>query len=580
MTLLRGLIIGLAPIWALVATIQPAMAQTTELVSVDSVGGQGNSISFLPSISADSRFVVFASFANNLVAGDTNGRMDIFVHDRQTGVTERVNVDSAGNQALDFDSDRPSISADGRFVAFDSHAGNLVANDTNPNGQNDIFVHDRLTGITELVSVDSAGNQGFNFSFFASISADGRFVAFDSASQLAVGDTNGAVDVFVHDRLTGETELVSVDSAGTQGNGNRPKISADGRFVAFESFASNLVAGDTNGDWDVFVHDRLTGVTERVSVDSAGNQGNNFSFRPSISADGRFVAFDSRANNLATGDTNGRDDVFVRDRQNGVTELVSANLSGTLGNNFSVRPSISADGRFVAFDSLSSNLVAGDTNGQFDIFVRNRGSANQPPVADAGPDQNVTATGATGALVTLDGSGSSDPDGDSLTYGWSGPSGIANGVGPTVSLPLGTHVITLEVDDGTEIDSDVVQITVLFDFLGFRQPVESYPVLNTAKAGRSIPIKWQVSDGAGGFLGDLGIVAALQFAPVSCDAEDGAFENPVDADDSGNSGLRYDTVDEQYIYSWKTAKGMKDTCHLFGLTLTDGTTHLVRFKLK
>ena len=345
------------------------------------------------------------------------------------------------------------------------------------------------------------------------------------------------------------------------------------------------MAGDTSFNTDIFVHDRQTGTTELVSVDSAGSQqGNQANVVPSISADGRYVSFYSRANNLVAGDTNGFTDIFVHDRQTGVTERVSVDSAGNqAGGGESFSPSISADGRFVAFYSQSNNLVAGDTNDAFDIFVHDRGLViNTPPVSNAGPDQSVTAPGATGALVTLNGSGSSDPDpGDSLTYSWSGPFGVANGVNPTVQISPGTHDVTLTVsDDAGETDSDVVQITVAFGFLGFRQPVEGYPVLNTAKAGRSIPIKWQVSDGTGGFISDLGIVAALQFAPVSCDAEDGAFENPVDADDSGNSGLRYDTVDEQYIYSWKTAKSMKDTCHLFGLTLTDGTTHLARFKLK
>src|SRR5437867_824550 len=172
-------------------------------------------------------------------------------------------------------------------------------------------------GTTERVSVDSAGTQGNSFSLDPSISADGRFVAFSSlATNLVPGDTNGAFDVFVHDRLTGTTERVSVDSAGTQGHGNssEPSISADGRFVAFSSVATNRVPGDTNAAFDVFVHDRLTGTTERVSVASAGTQGNGSSLDPSISADGRFVAFSSVATNLVPGDTNGKEDVFVHDR--------------------------------------------------------------------------------------------------------------------------------------------------------------------------------------------------------------------------------------------------------------------------
>ena len=185
-------------------------------------------------------------------------------------------------------------------------------------------------------------------------------MAFRSgASNLVPGDTNGTSDVFVRDRQTGETTRVSLDSAGSQGNGTSwtPSISADGRFVAFHSLASNLVPGDTNGWDDVFVHDRQTGETTRVSVDSSGVQGDGDSRFAFISADGRFVAYHSNASNLVPGDTNGSLDVFAHDRQSGERELVSLGSSGTQGNDSSVAPSISADGRFVAFVSLASNLV-------------------------------------------------------------------------------------------------------------------------------------------------------------------------------------------------------------------------------
>ena len=224
------------------------------------------------------------------------------------------------NQA-DGESSSPAISADGRFVAFVSFATNLVPGDSN--GRGDVFVRDRLTQTTERVSVDSAGTEGNSGSDGPSISANGRFVVFWSdATNLVRGDTNGVADVFVRDRLTRTTERVSVDSAGNEGNGasglhshSEYSISADGRFVAFVSSATNLVPGDTNGAADVFVHDRLTRTTERVSVDSAGNEANSSSFDPVISADGRFVAFSSAATNLVPGDTNEQPDVFVRDRK-------------------------------------------------------------------------------------------------------------------------------------------------------------------------------------------------------------------------------------------------------------------------
>src|SRR5438132_6325767 len=250
-----------------------AGAQTTERVSVASDGTtEGNDASLGSALSADGRFVAFDSAATERVAGDTNVASDVLVHDRQTGTTERVSVASDGTQGngssglLSF-AFPPALSADGRFVAFVSFAANLVAGDTN--GATDVFVHDRQTGTTERVSVASDGTQGDGTSSSSALSADGRFVAYHSAATtLVAGDTNGATDVFVHDRQTGTTERVSVASGGTQGNGisAAPALSGDGRFVAFHSTATNLVAGDTNGAPDVFVHDRQAGTTERVSV--------------------------------------------------------------------------------------------------------------------------------------------------------------------------------------------------------------------------------------------------------------------------------------------------------------------------
>ncbi len=356
--------------------VRDRQSGTTERVSVDSAGAEGNGDSYGPSISADGRYVAFDSFATNLVSGDLGSHRDVFVRDSQSGTTERVSVRSSGTQG-DADSAHPSISADGRYVAFESFANNLVSGDTN--FSYDVFVRDRQTGTTERVSLDSGGVEGNSASGFRgpSISADGRYVAFESdASNLVSGDTNGAEDVFVRDRQSGTTERVSLDSSGAQGNGASGfyglSISADGRYVAFESDASNLVSGDTNGRHDVFVRDRQSGTTERVSVDSSGAQGNSASEYPSISADGRYVAFHSFANNLVIGDTSGAHDVFVRDRQSGTTERVSIDSLGAQGNDHSYYPSISGDGRYVAFHSFATNLVSGDTNGAPDVFVRDR----------------------------------------------------------------------------------------------------------------------------------------------------------------------------------------------------------------
>jgi Tol biopolymer transport system component len=363
----------------------------TTRVSVASDGTQGNGWSYGPSISADSRFVAFGSGAWNLVDGDTNGCTDVFVHDWLIGETTRVSVASDGTQGNDW-SYGPSISADGRFVAFESSAWNLVDGDTND--CTDVFVHDRLTGQTTRVSVASDGTQGNDRSSGSSISADGRFMAFESdANNLVDGDTNGTGDVFIHDWQTGHTTRISVASDGTQGNNWswEPSISADGRFVAFGSWANNLVDDDTNGCRDVFVHDRQTGQTTRVSVASDGTQGNAWLQSPSISADGHFVAFQSDADNLVDSDTNGVGDVFIHDRQTGQTTRVSVASDGTQGNRgcFGVT-SISADGRFTVFQSDAENLVDGDTNGCKDVFIHDRqtGQTTRISVASDGTQGN------------------------------------------------------------------------------------------------------------------------------------------------------------------------------------------------
>ena len=373
--------------------VHDRLTGTTELVSVNSDGIQANKRSNFPSISGDGRFVAFDSPATNLVDGFSYFYNSIYVHDRLTGTTELVSVDSSGRLANQL-SQLPVISANGRFVSFYSYASNLVDGDTND--VRDIFVHDRQTGTTERVSVDSIGTQAnSSASGYSSISADGRFVAFGSfADNLVDGDTNGWPDIFVHDRQTGTTERVSVDSTGTQADSQsgsgRWSISADGRIVAFNSCASNLVDGDTNLRCDVFVHDRQTGTTERVSVDSTGTQANKDSSRPAISADGRFVAFVSTASNLVDGDTNGIRDTFIHDRQTGLTERVNVDSNGVQANGVSGwDTAISADGRFSAFWSEATNLVAGDTNDVGDIFVHDQGIIGDPPVVNLGLDTEI-----------------------------------------------------------------------------------------------------------------------------------------------------------------------------------------------
>ena len=369
----------------------------TTRASVDDAGNQGNSLSQFPRISAGGRFVAFESLASNLVDGDTNGALDVFVHDRQLGKTTRVSLTHGGVQGNSA-SGVPCLSGGGRFVAFESLASNLVPGDSNES--TDVFVHDRQTGETTRVSTDSRGRQADGPSAGSSVDGRGRYVAFESlASNLVDGDTNRVSDVFVHDRQTGKTTRVSVDSRGRQANGGSaaPSLSGDGRFVGFGSYASNLVDGDTNQDIDVFIHDRQTGKTIRVSVDSQGRQANGSSGVPAVSADGRWVAFHSFASNLVDGDTNGSLDIFVHDRETGSTTRTSLTGRGLETNGPSRDSTVSVDGRFVAFESEASNLVARDNNGTVDVFVRDRGR-NDPSAALSEEKESGPADGLLGRL--------------------------------------------------------------------------------------------------------------------------------------------------------------------------------------
>jgi Tol biopolymer transport system component len=366
---------------AVFACSSGARGQVVSRISVDSSGleadgdsGSSNVYQQRPvAISADGNVVAFQSVADDLVAGDKNGFCDVFVHDRTTGITERVSVATSGVGGDDA-SFQPALSADGRFVAFWSYAANLVGFDTNQAA--DVFVRDRLNSTTERVSLRSNGDEGDGGSYRAVLSADGRFVAFESdATNLVFGDTNQSTDIFVRDRQNAATRRMSVDSAGNEANPGGsfdPALSADGKVVAFSSRADNLVAGDTNLTYDVFVHVRGSGNTTRVSVDSAGNQSAWGSVHPALSSNGDVVAFESGASDLVAGDTNGFSDVFVHVRSTGVTERVSVSSAGAEGDGHSTNASLSADGQIVAFATLATNLAPYDANGVSDVLVRDR----------------------------------------------------------------------------------------------------------------------------------------------------------------------------------------------------------------
>lgn len=332
----------------------------------------GNGGSFSPAISADGRFIAFTSLASDLVATDTNNAFDVFVYDRRTTQTTLVSVATTGLSGND-DSTNPAISANGRFIAFISDANDLVANDTND--QLDVFVYDQQTSQTTRVSVASNGVQGNAFSGTATISADGQQVAFVSAADnLVADDTNGFWDIFVHHRGTRTTERVTIAPDGQQSNNNSayPSSSADGRYVAFASFATNLAPQETNDVIQLFVRDRESGTTELVSRGISGAVGDNDSIETDISDDGRYIAFRSVATNLVPNDSNGHQDIFVYDQETGQTELVSVSSTSVQGDSPSIFFDLSSDGRFVVFTSAATNLVTEDTNGAENVFFRDR----------------------------------------------------------------------------------------------------------------------------------------------------------------------------------------------------------------
>jgi archaellum component FlaF (FlaF/FlaG flagellin family) len=363
----------------LVLGAAPAMAApTTDRASLSSANVQANSHSFQNTISKDGRFVAFESGASNLIGNDANGTSDIFVRNRKSGKTTRASVRTNGAEA-NSGSSGPQISDSGRFVAFTSNATNLIGLDGN--GTSDVFVRDRDRKKTTRVSTRSNGGESNGSSSVQGISADGRYVLFlSNASNLVPGDSNGAADVFVKDRKTGKTKRVSRRTNGSQGNGSShlSAISPSGRYVAFASDATNLVPNDSNGQVDVFVHDRKNKKTVRASVANNGAQGNNTSSLPAMANNGS-VAFSSSATNLIPNDLNVTADVFVHNIKTDKTRRVSVSSAGTEGNGNSgllfCPPKISADGERVAFDSLATNLVGGDSNGVIDVFLHNR--ANQ-----------------------------------------------------------------------------------------------------------------------------------------------------------------------------------------------------------
>jgi Tol biopolymer transport system component len=340
-------------------------AVVTERVSVSSAGVSANGSSGNADVAAAGRFVVFRSDAGNLVPRDTNAVGDVFLRDRVTGRTERISVSTAGRQGNQASGVvAAAVTPNGRYVAFDSLAGNLVARDGN--GQSDVFIRDRKNERTLRVSVGLGGVEPNGASRVGAISANGRWVAFDSTASNLVGhDTNQTGDVFVRDRQAGVTTLVSVSRSGAQANGSSQAaaLSADGHLVAFESYASNLVAGDTNPYSDVFVRDLATGTTEVISVTTSGQWIFAANVAPSISADGRYVVFTSL---LPIGAPGGPwTQVWIRDRVAKTTTRVVVDPVVAPGQQASFAGSVSPDGRHVAFLAAQQSPSGGKSPGVY-----------------------------------------------------------------------------------------------------------------------------------------------------------------------------------------------------------------------
>jgi MYXO-CTERM domain-containing protein len=543
-----------------VKVINPVAAETVR-VSVAANGAEGNGGSSDPVISADGRYVAFSSYASNLVPNDTNNSPDIFVKDLQTGAIERVNVATDGSQAQSgpaiYGSFFPSISPDGRFVAFQSDAPNLVANDTD--GKENAFVHDRQTGTTEVVSLATDGtlHQGR----FPSISADGRYVAFQSEDAFITGagavrgniyvrdrqtsttvlasvtydgsnpqswywgsvrpqisgdgryvvfasDSNNitnndpwgySTDIFVRDLQNNTTEMVSVDSSeqSYQTSSWSGRISADGRYALFHSDYGYFVPDDTNGRYDVFLRDRQLGTTERVTLNSLGEQADYGGWIGALSANGRYVTFYSSATNLAPNGTNSKQ-AYLRDLQTGETTRISVSTTGeqadpmVIDADDATSPARAADDGTVVLQSTATNLVANDTNGACDIFVRRKtasGAATTPVANLGGPYLGWATSPAVPTGIQLDGSASRDPKGRTLTALWDFGDGTPETTAPLVTTHAyatpGRYTATLRVQAETDVSTAATTQVDVLDSL----PAEQLTVFPCADPGTTLRVQ-------------------------------------------------------------------------------------------
>jgi hypothetical protein len=506
--------------FALLLATEAAFAQAVTLISTSQSGIKGNGQSSRPDISADGRFVAFASQAWNLVPG-TAPYMDIFVKDLLTGEVVLVSKASDGTAGNGQSSYPLTISSTGRYVAFISYSDNLVPNDTN--ARYDLFWHDRVAGTTQMVNVADDGTSSNNFADWPAVSGDGRYVVFNSNATNLVTPSPSGTQVYLRDTQSGTTRLISRGvSGGAQGGGQPdisndgrwvvyvrnavevhlvdtwncsdsacsvrrvnvnnlgqpvnghtsvlfPKLSGNGRFVTWESNASGFVTDDTNATADVFVHDTLNSTTTRVSIASDGTQADSYSYTPDISDDGRYVIFTSNATNLDGPDSNGVLDIYLHDRQESRTSrLTRTSTGGEINNHASYYSRISGNGQRVVYSTNATNVVPGDTDATEDVYVIAVGPPNQPPTAVTGED----VIAAVGERVSLNGTLSSDVETPLalLRFLWtleSAPAGSTATIendslaltALTPDIP-GDYILSLIVSDEGGLASESAYVTV------------------------------------------------------------------------------------------------------------------------
>ena len=612
---------------------------TTTLVSVGLNGRPANNDSDDASISADGRYVAFGSLASNLVAGDTNGFSDVFVRDLVTGTTTRISLPAAGGQANGHSAfgSPAMISANGRYVAFSSTAQNLAPG--KPDFTREVYVADRETGTLTRASVPRAGGWANGASDAASVSNAGVVVFQSAASNLVPGDQNGAKDVFLRDPSSAATILVSHTPSGAAGNGasaaGLPGITPDGAHVVLSSGASDLVSGDTNQAGDVFLYDRAADAVSLVSVGAGGAPARGTSTDPTVSADGRRVAFASFAANIVPGDANGTTDVFIRDMREAVTERASQTDAGDDANGISQLPTISADGTEVAFASRASNLVPADGAG-WDLFAHVVATDDEAPQVSCATadtdwhpgDVTVSCTASDSgsgladqgdaefSLTTSVAAGSETADAETGTHTVCDAAGNCVDAGPVGPFRIDRRPPAITVStpaDGAVIERGAV-VTPVFACLdggsgtatcsGPSGPLDTTAVgyheltitatdavgnRSSSTSGYWVRYPWggfvtpplahanagraiPVEFSLGGPVGPTAVAAGFpRTAPVAC----GSSGSPAggDAAEVIGGGLRYDAASGRFSLVWKTDRSWAGTCRALVVKLDDGSTH-------